>query len=59
MIRTVVYGSLEVDDFETAQRAVLRRFADTVVDRLDEFLGNRTADDGVFKRIEMCIRDRN
>ena len=49
MVRTVVNGGFEVNHFVTRKITVLGGFFDTFSDGFDVFLGNRTADRGVFE----------
>ena len=58
VVRTVVYGNVEVNDFVATQRAVLGSLADTGIDRRDEFLRNGAADGVVAEGVAFAGRDR-
>ena len=58
VIRTVVERRLEVEYRVAGQRAGLARFANALLDRLDVFLGNGTADDFVLEDVAGAGRQR-
>ena len=58
VVRTVVHGNVEVNDFVATQRAVLGSLADTGIDRRDEFLRNGAADGVVAEGVALARLDR-